>query len=106
MHLYRARTEVQVRGNLFVRETFCDETEDRMLPGRETDCGSQIAGTFRERRRRSDSISLQAIQKRSKPEPALAKGCCEMAARASRRDTAIVAWHEVPGKASFERTVP
>jgi hypothetical protein len=26
--------------------------------------------------------------------------------RLSRRDVAIVAWHEVPGKASLERTVP
>ena len=31
----------------------------------------------------------------------LANACCEM----SRRDSTIVAWHEVPGKASFERTV-
>jgi hypothetical protein len=32
----------------------------------------------------------------------LAKACCEM----SRRDGAIVAWHEVPGKASPQKSRP
>ncbi len=32
----------------------------------------------------------------------LVKACCER----SRRDHAVVAWHEVPGKATLERTVP
>jgi hypothetical protein len=37
----------------------------------------------------------------------LARRCCETsAASASRRDNTIVAWHEVPGKASLESTVP
>jgi hypothetical protein len=30
----------------------------------------------------------------------LSRGCCEMVLSASRRDTPILAWHAVPGKAS------
>ena len=36
----------------------------------------------------------------------LAKDCCEMSASASRRDDAIVAWHEVPGETSPQKNRP
>src|SRR5438445_12772276 len=70
MHLDRTSAEVQVRGNLFVRQTLRDKTENGVLPGRKTDCGSRPGAVFRGQRSGWDSIALQTIQKRSKSKPA------------------------------------
>ena len=73
---------------------------------------------FRKRRRRGqklelsltaegkgDAMKIGAAGSRLK-HLLLAKGCCEMLQARPVGTTPIVAWHEVPGKASLERTVP
>jgi hypothetical protein len=57
-----------------------------------------VRGRLRRRSRRRDADNDDEEDGESKPR----RGVC----LSSRRDSLIVAWHEVPGKASTERTVP
>src|SRR5271165_6859067 len=67
---------------------------------------AQISNSFWSAMRGVKKFACRDIKGRS---PWLAKACCEVSRIGpglSRRDGAIVAWHEVPGTAPPQRAIP